>query len=220
VNALINVSGVIGSGGYLALFALIMLECIGLPLPGETGLIAAGIYAGHTHHLSLFGVVAVACAAAVVGDNVGYLIGRERGAALLERHGHRLRLTPVRLALLRDLYARRGPLIVIGGRFLSVVRTYASIFAGANAMPWPRFVVSNVVGAVAWSCVFGIGSYALGNTMKTLNAWLGVATAIVVLIAVGLLGLAFRRAIDRVESRSIAVSVPTKRASHTDKDSR
>ena len=86
------ITHLIATYGYFAVFALIALESIGIPLPGETALIAASVYAGSTHHLNIFSIAAVATAAAIIGDNAGYWLGRRGGGALVARYGHIVRL--------------------------------------------------------------------------------------------------------------------------------
>jgi undecaprenyl-diphosphatase len=136
--------------GLPALFGLIFAECVGIPVPGETALITAGVLAG-AGHLLLPAVVATAVAAAVLGDTLGYWLGRRGGRAVLLRHGpfkeHREHL----LGRSETFFAKHGPKTVFLGRFVPGVRVFAAVTAGASGMPWPRFAVFNITGAIAWA---------------------------------------------------------------------
>ncbi len=137
------ITHLIATYGYFAVFMLIMLESIGIPLPGETALIAASIYAGSTHHLDIVAIGGVASAAAVIGDNGGYWLGRRGGGALVARYGHIVRLDRRKLKVGRYLFARHGGKVVFFGRFISVLRTYAAFLAGLNRMPLACFAAAN-----------------------------------------------------------------------------
>jgi membrane protein YqaA with SNARE-associated domain len=117
---------------YLVVFLLVMIESIGIPVPGETALIGAALYAGSTHKLEIWWVIAVAAAGAIIGDNIGFAIGRYGGAKVLLRHGHRIRLHEGRLKIGIWLFRRHGGKVVFWGRFVSVLRTYAAFLAGTN----------------------------------------------------------------------------------------
>jgi membrane protein DedA with SNARE-associated domain len=141
--------------GYLAVFALVGLESAGIPLPGETMLIAAAIYAGSTGRLSLAGVLAAAISGAVLGDNAGYAAGRYGGWPLLYRYARYLRLREKDLKTGRYLFARHGGTVVFFGRFVSILRICAAFLAGANRMRWPRFAVLNAAGGITWAASWG-----------------------------------------------------------------
>jgi undecaprenyl-diphosphatase len=161
--------------GYLALGGLILGESAGVPLPGETALITAGglVAAGH---LSLPLVILVAALAAIVGDTVGYWVGRRGGRALLMRDG--LGAVHRRHAVARAdrFFDRYGAATVFFGRWVPGVRIVAAVMAGAARMPWPRFAAANAAGAFAWAA-----------TVATLAMLVGPTGA--VLMAVGGLGL-------------------------------
>src|SRR5206468_2285512 len=116
----------IASYGYWALFLLVGAESIGIPLPGETALIAAAAYAGSTHRLSPWVIFGVASAAAIIGDNVGYWIGDKGGYRLARRYGPKVRLDERKLKIARYLFDRHGTVVVFWGRFVSILRTYAA----------------------------------------------------------------------------------------------
>jgi membrane protein DedA with SNARE-associated domain len=176
----------LASYGYLVVFLLVMIESIGVPVPGETALIGAALYAGSTHKLEIWWVIAVAIAGAIIGDNIGYSIGRYGGAKLLLRHGHKIRLHEGRLKIGIWLFRRHGGKVVFWGRFVSILRTYAAFLAGTNQMEWPRFLVFNAAGAVVWATVFGVAYYVFGSALSrlstTIDITLGVA-GIVILVA-------------------------------------
>jgi membrane-associated protein len=150
--------------GYLLLAALVGGESTGIPLPGETALITAAVLASQGK-LSLPLVVATAAAAAIVGDNVGYLLGRKGARRLLQRPG---RLEERRRSLLRRgeaFFARHGGKTVFLGRWLPFLRITAAWLAGANRMPWPRFLAWNAAGGIAWAVTIGVLAYFVGEAL-------------------------------------------------------
>jgi undecaprenyl-diphosphatase len=152
--------------GYTALFGLVFAESAGAPVPGETALLTAGALAG-SGHLVLWLVIAVGAAAAILGDNLGYWIGRRGGRALLLREGrfagHRHRA----VAKADVFFARHGAKTVFLGRWVPGVRVVGAVLAGASAMPWRRFLTYNAAGGLAWAATvagiaaaFGLGGAA------------------------------------------------------------
>jgi membrane protein DedA with SNARE-associated domain len=162
------------SYGYYAVFVLIALESMGVPLPGETGLIAAAIYAGSTHQLNVVVLAAVAASAAIIGDNAGYWIGRTGGQRLAERYGRYVRLDATKLKVGRYLFARHGVKVVSIGRFIAVLRTYAALFAGIAAMRWSRFLTANAAGGLLWAGFYAFGAYALGSAASGVSGTLSI----------------------------------------------
>lgn len=188
--------------GYLAVFLVVGMESIGVPVPGETMLIAAAVYAGSTHNLSIVPIVLVAAAGAIVGDNIGYWVGRQGGWRLLRRYGHRVGIGERRLKLGRYLFLRHGGKVVFLGRFVSILRTYAAALAGANHMPFPRFFSFNATGGVVWAAIYGFGYYSAAHLLRKLDTPFTVA-AVVLAVAVGLgLLLFIRQNIDVWEERA------------------
>lgn len=169
--------------GYAAVFLFVMLESLGVPVPGETMLIAAALYAGTTGHLSIAVIITVAAVAAIVGDNIGYLIGRRGGYRLLERYGAKVRLHEGRVKIGRLLFLRHGGKIVFYGRFVSVLRTYAAFLAGTTQMAWRRFLVFNASGGVVWATAYGVAYYYGGSLLERastpVDITLGVAATLV-----------------------------------------
>jgi SNARE associated Golgi protein len=121
---------------------------------------AAALYAGTTHHLSIVGLAA---AAAIIGDNVGFWIGRTGGLRLAERYGRYVRLDRAKLKVGRYLFARHGVKVVFFGRFVAVLRTFAAFFAGVGKMSWPGFLLANAAGGLLWASFYAFGAYALGS---------------------------------------------------------
>jgi membrane protein DedA with SNARE-associated domain len=177
--------------GYPGVGLLVGLESVGIPLPGETILIAAGTYAGSTHRLSVWGIWAVAIAGAVLGDNLGFLIGRTGGYRLLRRYGRYLRIGDGQLKVARYLFDRHGGKVVFFGRFVSLLRTFAAFLAGTARMTWRRFVPYNMAGGILWSAVYTFAAYGAGTTLSRVSgtldwvfAGLAVAIAVVVVLVV------------------------------------
>ena len=152
----------IHSYGLIALFVLVFLESVGAPLPGEATLITASALA-LGGQLPLSGVFLVATLAATLGDNVGYWIGRKGGSVLLERFGHFVGLTTQRRAWIEQLYTERGAIIVVGARFVVVLRQLNGIVAGSMKMAWPVFALANAVGALLWAGAWCFGPYLLAR---------------------------------------------------------
>jgi membrane protein DedA with SNARE-associated domain len=174
--------------GYAAIFAVIALENVGLPVPGETILITSGIFAATTHELNVVGIVIAAAVAAFAGSVAGFMLGRYG-----ERHVlHRLGLDERDLRLGRYLFQRFGGRVVFVARFIAFLRSLAGLLAGANAMPLKRFVIASGLGALAWSAIFGFAAYALGREIEVLSVRTAVALGVLVLLA-AIAGLRFLR---------------------------
>jgi membrane protein DedA with SNARE-associated domain len=167
------------SYGYLVVFVLVMLESIGVPVPGETALVGAALYAGSTHKLEIWAIVAVAAAAAIIGDNIGYAIGRYGGAKLLLRYGHKIHLSEERLKIGIWLFRRHGGKVVFWGRFVSILRTWAAFLAGANHMEWRRFLFFNAAGGIVWATAYGVVYYVFGATLSRLSTTIDVGLGVV-----------------------------------------
>lgn len=173
--------------GLIILFTVVAVESAGVPFPGETALIVAAVLA-QRGHFSLVAVIAVGAAGAIVGDNVGYWIGRKGGRALLRK-------TPI----VRDyfervlppterFFARHGPKTVFVGRFIAVLRVTAAWVAGISHMPWWRFLIWNAAGGIAWSILVSVVAYEFGQAAADTIGRFGLygAAAIAALVVVGL----------------------------------
>jgi membrane protein DedA with SNARE-associated domain len=198
--ALIN--HLLQSYGYLAVFVFVALESVGLPVPGETTLIAAAVYAGSTHHLNIAMVAAIAATAAVLGDNGGYWLGKHGGAKLVRRYGRWLRLDSGKLKAGRYLFDRHGVAVVFFGRFVTVLRTLAAFFAGLNGMCWSRFVVANAAGGLLWSAGWAFGAYALGGAATQVGSVATIAGLAVTAALTTVLAIVMRRLMHRLEQRA------------------
>ena len=179
------------TAGYAAVALLIGAESSGVPVPGETSLIAAAVLASQGH-LSLPLVIAVAAVGAIVGDNVGYLIGRRGGRWLLTRRGRGKRRREQLLARGDAFFEHHGAKAVFFARWVPGLRMLAAWLAGTVRMPWPRFVLWNALGGISWATTIAIAAYLLG---KAASAVLGAAgfAALALLLAAGLAVLLRRR---------------------------
>src|SRR3984893_15732073 len=168
--------------GLVTVAAIVGLECVGIPVPGETALLAAAIYAGTKHDLNIVEVIMTAAGAAIVGRMIGYVIGREFGYWLLLRYGNYVRMTPSRIKLGQYLFMRHGGKIVFVAQFVPVLRTVAGLFAGGNVMPWRNFLVANVVGACIWAVTYGYAAFALGLGFKRLEGPIVIVLAVITVV--------------------------------------
>ena len=169
--------------GLVAVAAIIGLECLGLPVPGETALLAAAIYAGTKHDLNINAVIVTAAGAAIAGRMVGYVIGHKFGSWLLLRYGHYVGLTAGRIKLGQYLFLRYGGKIVFFAQFVPVLRTLAGPFAGANLMPWRNFIFANVVSSCVWAVSYGYAAYWVGGEFERLQGRLVLPFVFIALIA-------------------------------------
>ena len=151
--------------GYGALFAVLFGESFGLPFPGETFLVAASFLASQGQ-MRIVWIAAVAIVAAVLGDNVGYGIGRWGGQRLAMRYGARIGITPERLAKTARFFVRFGPEIVIVARFIPVLRQLNGVVAGGAQMPWKRFLVYNTLGATLWVGTWTAAVFLMGQRVE------------------------------------------------------
>ncbi len=150
--------------GLFALFVIIYLESLGAPLPGESALIGASLLAADGQ-LSIGGIFFVVVCAAVLGDSTGYLIGRFGGRALILRYGRFIGMTEDRQKWIEGLYERRGAWVVVGARFVVILRQLNGIAAGSMGMRWPPFFAANLVGGLLWATVWTIGPYMFGDVI-------------------------------------------------------
>lgn len=174
-----DLSALIATHGLWIVALVIGLESMGLPLPGETCLVTAAVYAGATGELALVSVIAAAAAGAVAGDGLGFWIGRSIGQRALIRHGSRVGITPSKIKLGRYMFLRHGGKVVFWGRFVAVLRVLAAIFAGANQMAWPRFLLFNASGGLVWAAVFACGGYFFGSRIEKLTGPIGIVLLVV-----------------------------------------
>src|ERR1700682_32994 len=186
--------------GYAAVFLFIAIESTGIPFPGETMLITASIYAGHTHRLNIVLVLPVPAAGSVIGDNLGYAAGHWGGYRLLRRYGRFIRLDQKRLKLGQYLFLQHGGKVVFCGRFISILRAYAAFLAGTNRMPWWRFLMFNAAGGIVWATLVGTGAYVLGPQIHNLTRTAAIVGGILAVIAVVAFLLFLRRNEERLRA--------------------
>ncbi len=199
-----NISHLITAYGYFALFALVGAESLGIPLPGETALIIAGAYAGTTHRLSPWLIFAVAAAAAIIGDNIGYWIGDKGGYRLARRYGHKVRLDERKLKVARYLFDSHGGKVVFFGRFVSVLRTYAAFLAGTSKMRWRKFLPANAAGGIVWAGIYTAGAYLAGDALQRASGTIDLALGIAAVVAIAAVLVVVRRQTGKLTVRAEA----------------
>ena len=171
--------------GYWAVFFGVMLENAGLPVPGETTLLVAGYFAS-TGVFSVPLVMLIAASGAVVGDNIGFAIGHHFGRPFLVKVGRFLFLTPKRIEHMENYFKDHGNKTILVARFITGLRVFAALLAGASKMPWPVFAVYNVAGAILWSVVITTLGYLFGQSLPLLVKWVGRSgTILLIALIVG-----------------------------------
>ena len=171
--------------GYAAVFVGVFLENAGVPVPGETTVLAGGALS-HYGHLSFPRVVVVAMTAAILGDNLGFYIGRRGGRWLIEHFGGRIGMTRRRLEDFDHFFDRHGAKTVFVARFITGLRVVCAILAGGSEMQWPTFLFFNASGAIVWSTSIAAVGYALGHSWETLERLVGGAGLLGLIIVVAL----------------------------------
>ena len=184
IASLIDVSHLVEVSGYPILFLLVMAESGGVPLPGETAVIVGGVLASQGK-MQIELVIAVAALAAIIGDNIGYQIGRKGGRWLLERPGP---IHPHPLMVLETgepFFENHGPKAVFFGRFILGLRTWASWLAGANHMHWRTFFLWNALGGICWATGVGLVAYFIGQSASNAITTFGIYGLVAVVVALG-----------------------------------
>ena len=170
--------------GYWAVFFGVMLENAGVPVPGETILLIAGYFAS-TGEFNIALVMIIAAGGAVVGDNIGFAIGHHYGRGFLLRVGRFFFLTPKRLEHMENYFERHGNKTILVARFITGLRVFAALLAGASRkMPWRVFVLYNMAGAVLWSVVITTLGYLFGASLPILVKWVGRSGTILLIAAI------------------------------------
>jgi membrane protein DedA with SNARE-associated domain len=149
--------------GYPAVALFIMIESSGIPFPGETMLLLASFYAAVDQHLQIPLVIVCAALGAIVGDNIGYTVGRTGGYALVRRFGRFVFLKEEHLERAERFFAKHGDKTVFFGRFVAVLRAWAAFLAGVNRMRWPAFLVYNAAGGILWATIYGCLGFFAGR---------------------------------------------------------
>ncbi len=172
--------------GYAAVFFGVFLENTGLPVPGETTVLAGGALA-HFGHLSLLVVIGVAFLGATLGDNLGFAIGRRGGRTLLTKYGGRIGISRDHVAGFDRYFERHGAKTVLVARFVTGLRVFCAILAGGSEMPWPTFLLFNAAGAILWSTTIALVGYFLGKSWQFIERLIGgaglAALAVVIILA-------------------------------------
>ncbi|GAA3720049.1 DedA family protein [Streptomyces tremellae] len=218
-----NLPGVLGGiapvldhWGYLAVGGLLFLEDFGIPVPGETILIASAVYAG-AGRLNMVAVVAIAVVAAVLGDNVGYAIGRFGGHRLVDRYGKYVLLTPERVKKAEEFFQRHGGKIVTVARFVDGLRQANGIIAGMTLMPWRRFLLFNALGAVLWVGAWSGVGYVAGQHLDTVYPQIQrYELVLAAVVAAALVLLVLRHVRRRRRARADAAARPAGQAAASD----
>jgi membrane protein DedA with SNARE-associated domain len=197
-------TGLVHHYGLVALFIVVMLESGGAPLPGETALIAAAVYA-NTGHLDITEVIVVAAAAAIIGDNIGYWLGRTLGRGVFERFELLRRSNGRFLPWSERFFQRHGGKTIFLARFFSVLRVTAAWVAGMSRMPWWRFFFWNAAGGICWAVLVGLIAYYVGHAAADAIGRYGLigGAAVVGVVAAALLVIHFwRKRVLRAETES------------------
>jgi membrane protein DedA with SNARE-associated domain len=169
--------------GYRTIFFGVMLENAGLPVPGETILILGGYFAAKGHfHLGL--VMLLAAFGAIIGDNIGFAVGRYFGREFFLRHGRWILLTPKRLEMIDRFFTRHGDKTILVARFITGLRVFAALFAGTSQMRWRSFGFYNAAGAMIWAVAIATLGYVFAPSLQLLERWVGRSGAIFLVVAV------------------------------------
>ncbi len=185
--------------GYPAVAVFVMIESSGIPFPGETMLLLAAFFAATNHTLQIPIVIASAATGAIIGDNIGYLLGRTGGRALALRYGKFIFLKREHLERAERFFAKHGNKTVFFGRFIAVLRAWAAFLAGVNHMPWGTFLFYNAAGGIIWATVYGSLGFIAGRyfhdnftQIESIASTIGWAGAIIIVAAAIALFVFFR----------------------------
>lgn len=188
-----HLSTLVAHFGYPATFVAVLLASSGIPIPAGELLIAAAVYASHTHRLELLVLILVGSLGAALGGAAGYAIGRFLGATALERYGRFVGFDAAKVRLGRYLFAMHGGKIVFFLRFIALVGPFGGVLAGVNRMAIGRFAIFNILGAVAWTTVFGAGGYLFGSFFEAVGRTAGIVAVVITLAVLGAVALYIHR---------------------------
>jgi membrane protein DedA with SNARE-associated domain len=178
--------------GYGVVLVGVLVEGAGVPVPGETMLLAGAVFA-HFGRLSLPRVIVAAVGGGIVGDNLGFLVGRLGGRALAERYGHAVGLTRARLSMFDRFFARHGAKTIFFARFITGLRVFCAVLAGGSGLPWRTFLPYNAAGVAVWSTTIGVVGYLLGESWERLERLVGRTAVVIVAAAIAVAAVAFLR---------------------------
>lgn len=193
--------------GYAIVFLGVFLESAGVPVPGETVLLAAGFFASQGT-FALPWVIGLGIGAAILGDNVGYWIGRRAGRPLVERYGRLVGLTPGRIAAFDAFFQRHGARTVFLARFVTGLRVVAALFAGVARLPWSEFLLYNAAGALVWATTVTLAGYFFGRSWELLHRWFGRAALFGAALAIALVVVALARRFGGPLFASVVAKLP------------
>ncbi|MCA1731638.1 MAG: DedA family protein, partial [Actinobacteria bacterium] len=176
-----QILSLIGQYGYLIVFLGVLLESTGVPLPGETILIAAGVMV-QRGHLDLGDAIVFGILGAVVGDQIGYWVGREGGRPFVLRWGRYVLITPERLGRAEGFFDRHGGKAVFLARFVAGLRVFGALVAGISRMRWRTFLFYNALGGASWAAVAVLVGYFLGGSLGLVERWAGRASALLLIL--------------------------------------
>ena len=200
--------------GYLLIFGAVLLENAGVPSPGHTVMLAGGALA-QQRHLWLPLVIATGALAAIVGDNIGYIIGRRGGRALLDKYGHHFFVTPETIDKAERFFEQHGPKAVFLARFITGLQTVGALLAGVSRMRWWPFFGWNLLGAITWATIYALLGYLFGASWQVLARWVGHAglfLAALVAIGAGILILRHRSWIERQVDKYLPAALNKRQA--------
>jgi len=179
-------SGLIAQYGLVAIFTIVCLESLGMPLPGETVILVGAGLAG-AGQLNIYAVGLVALSAAIIGDNIGFFIGRRFGRPVIELYGSRIGITSARFSRAEAIIQRRGVFVVIIARFIPLLRQLNGLAAGTVGMHWLTFLISNIIGAALWVSMWSILAYQFGHSAAILPfVWKHLSVTAMVLVPLGI----------------------------------
>jgi len=167
-----EIAEIIKAVGYPAVFLLIMGECMGVPLPGETALLIAAAAAGTGKAFSIWWVITAAAAGAILGDTIGYWIGRKGGRAFLNKYFDKLFIKKSHIEKAEKFFSRHGGKAVFFGRSVSYLRVLTAIFSGISNMYYPKFLLFNAAGGIVWAVLVGYAGFTFGKHLDILEMWL------------------------------------------------
>ena len=182
--------------GYFSIFFGVMLENLGIPIPGETILIIGGALAG-TQLLEFHWVILCTIAGAILGDNFGYWIGLKGGRKLLVKYGHYILIREKQLQKAEEYFAKFGDVTIFFARFITGIRVFGAILAGASKMHWKRFFIFNAAGATAWAFTFGTLGYYFAKSIHLLGHYIIKAEIAIIIILILAIVLFWKKKIPR-----------------------
>ncbi|GHO65862.1 membrane protein [Ktedonobacter sp. SOSP1-52] len=206
----------LASFGYPMVFLFVMIESIGIPIPGETMLLLGSFYAAIDHRLNIVFVIVCAAVGAIVGDNIGFVIGRKGGRPFVERYGKYVFIRQKHLAKAEQFFEHHGGKTVFLGRFTAILRAWAAFLAGVNHMPWRAFLIYNATGGILWATIVGLVGYYAGRIFHENFAQVEhlVGTAGWIIAGVVVLGAILAYVITRLRKKNASTSPSSTKENH------